>query len=171
MGIEPSKEITISFLPESIVAGEYLSKGDGRWVIVGIKLAERLNIKVGKKFVFTTNDINGEMIEDLFRVKGIFETGSKQIDGHFVQSDIGFARKIAGLDNNSTSQLGIIVKNSDAHEKLLKEWQNKLAKNNGVFLSWQQIMPDIATTIRMDRTAVISFMFMLVVTARSQGNK
>ena len=140
-----------------------MSQGDGRWVIVGTKLAERLNIKVGKKFVFTTNDINGEMVEDLFRVKGIFETGSKQIDGHFVQSDIGFARKIAGLDNNSTSQLGIIVKNSDTHEKLLKEWQNKLAKNNGVFLSWEQIMPDIATTIRMDRTAVISFMFMLVV--------
>jgi ABC-type lipoprotein release transport system permease subunit len=163
MGIEPSKEIEISFLPESIIAGEYLSQGDGRWVIVGTKLAKQLNIKVGKKFVFTTNDINGEMVEDLFRVKGIFETGSKQIDGHFVQSDISFARKIAGLDNNSTSQLGIIVKNSDIHENLLKEWQNELAKNDGVFLSWQQIMPDIATTIRMDRTAVVSFMFMLVV--------
>ena len=163
MGIEPSKEIIISFLPESIVAGEYLSDGDDRWVIVGSKLAERLNIKIGKKFVFTTNDINGEMVKDLFRVKGIFKTGSKQIDGHFVQSDIGFARKIAGLNNNSTSQLGIIVKNPDTHEKLLKEWQNQLANNNGVFLSWQEIMPDIATTIRMDRTAVVSFMFMLVV--------
>jgi putative ABC transport system permease protein len=40
MGIEPSKEITISFLPESIVAGEYLSQGDGRWVIVGSKLSK-----------------------------------------------------------------------------------------------------------------------------------
>ena len=38
MGIEPSKEIFISFLPESIVAGEYLSPGDGRWVIVGLSL-------------------------------------------------------------------------------------------------------------------------------------
>ncbi|HIA60295.1 MAG TPA: hypothetical protein EYN94_01525, partial [Pelagibacterales bacterium] len=74
MGIEPSKEIEISFLPESIIAGEYLSQGDGRWVIVGTKLAKQLNIKVGKKFVFTTNNINGEMVEDLFRVKGIFET-------------------------------------------------------------------------------------------------
>ena len=163
MGVEPSKEIFISFLPESIVAGEYLSPGDGRWVIVGSKLAERLNIKVGKKFVFTTNNINGELVEDLFRVKGIFETGSKQIDGHFVQSDIDFARMIAGLDSDDASQLGIIVKNPDTHEYFVEEWQNKLAKNDGVFLSWQQIMPDIATTIRMDRTAVVSFMFMLVV--------
>ena len=163
MGIEPSKEIFISFLPESIVAGEYLSPGDGRWVIVGSKLAERLNIKVGKKFVFTTSDIKGELVEDLFRVKGIFETGSKQIDGHFVQSDIDFARMIAGLDSDDASQLGIIVKNPDTHEYFIEEWQNKLATNDGVFLSWQQIMPDIATTIRMDRTAVVSFMFMLVV--------
>ena len=43
MGVEPSKEITISFLPESIIAGEYLSQGDGRWAIVGSKLAERLH--------------------------------------------------------------------------------------------------------------------------------
>jgi len=162
MGIEPSKEIFISFLPESIVAGEYLSPGDGRWVIVGNKLADRLNIKVGKKFVFTTNNINGELVEDLFRVKGIFETGSKQIDGHFVQSDINFARIIAGMDRDDVSQLGIIVKNPDTHEYFVEEWQNTLAKKDSVFLSWQQIMPDIATTIQMDRTAIISFMFMLV---------
>ena len=162
MGIEPSKEIFISFLPESIVAGEYLSPGDGRWVIVGNKLADRLNIKVGKKFVFTTNNINGELVEDLFRVKGIFETGSKQIDGHFVQSDINFARIIAGMDRDDVSQLGIIVKNPDTHKYFVEEWQNTLAKKDGVFLSWQQIMPDIATTIQMDRTAIIFFMFMLV---------
>ncbi|SVC31182.1 uncharacterized protein METZ01_LOCUS284036, partial [marine metagenome] len=86
MGIEPSKEIAISFLPETIVEGEYLSEGDGRWVIVGSKLAENLNVNVGKKFVFTTNDVKGELVEELFRVKGIFKTGSKEIDGHFVQS-------------------------------------------------------------------------------------
>jgi len=163
MGIEPSKEIAVSFLPESIVEGEYLSEGDGRWVIIGSKLAESLNVSVGKKFVFTTNDIKGELIEELFRVKGIFKTGSKEIDGHFVQSDINLTRMIAGLSSNDVSQLGIIVKNHDTHERLLKELQKTLAKKNGVFLSWQKIMPDVATTIRMDRTAISSIMVLLVV--------
>ena len=163
MGIEPEKEITISFLPENIIEGKYLSKGDERWVVVGEKLAKNLNIGVGKKFVFTTNDINGELTEELFRVKGIFKTGSKEIDGHFVQSDIGLARKVAGLSNDDVSQLGIIVKNPDTHESLIKDLQKSVAKNNGVFLSWQKIMPDVATTIRMDRTAISSFMIMLVV--------
>ena len=163
MGIEPSKEITISFLPESIVEGEYLSKGDGRWVIVGSKLAENLNVNVGKKFVFTTSDIKGELVEELFRVKGIFKTGSKEIDGHFIQSDIELARMVAGLSSNDVSQLGIIVKNPDTHERFLQELQKTLAKNNGVFLSWQQIIPDVATTIRMDRTAITSIMVLLVV--------
>ena len=121
MGIEPEKEITISFLPENIIEGKYLSKGDERWVVVGEKLAKNLNIGVGKKFVFTTNDINGELTEELFRVKGIFKTGSKEIDGHFVQSDIGIARKVAGLSNDDVSQLGIIVKNPDTHESLIKD--------------------------------------------------
>jgi len=163
MGIEPSKEIAVSFLPESIVEGEYLSEGDGRWVIIGSKLAESLNVSVGKKFVFTTNDIKGELVEELFRVKGIFKTGSKEIDGHFVQSDIKIARMVAGLSNNDVSQLGIIVKNPDTHERFLREMQKTLAKKNGVFLSWQQIMPDVATTILMDRTAITSIMVLLVV--------
>ena len=163
MGIEPEKEITISFLPETVIEGNYLSKEDGRWVVVGDQLAENLNISVGKKFVFTTSDIKGELVEELFRVKGIFKTGSKEIDGHFVQSDIEIARKIAGLGSDDVSQLGIIVKNPDTHENFLQDLQKSLAKKNGVFLSWQKIMPDVATTIRMDRTAISSFMIMLVV--------
>lgn len=163
MGIEPEKEITISFLPETLIEGNYLSKEDGRWVVVGDQLAENLNISVGKKFVFTTSDIKGELVEELFRVKGVFKTGSKEIDGHFVQSDIEIARKIAGLGSDDVSQLGIIVKNPDTHESLIKDLQKSLAKNNGVFLSWQKIMPDVATTIRMDRTAISSFMIMLAV--------
>ena len=163
MGIEPEKEITISFLPETVIEGNYLSKEDGRWVVVGDQLAENLNISVGKKFVFTTSDIKGDLVEELFRVKGIFKTGSKEIDGHFVQSDIEIARKIAGLGSDDVSQLGIIVKNPDTHENFLQDLQKSLAKKNGVFLSWQKIMPDVATTIRMDRTAISSFMIMLVV--------
>jgi len=163
MGVEPEKEITISFLPESIIEGKYLSKGDERWVVVGQKLAKNLNIDIGKKFVFSTNNVDGELTEELFRVKGIFKTGSKEIDGHFVQSDIGIARKVAGLSNDDVSQLGIIVKNSDNHENFIKDLQKSVAKNSGVFLSWQKIMPDVATTIRMDRTAISSFMIMLVV--------
>ena len=163
MGIEPEKEITISFLPETVIEGNYLSKENGRWVVVGDQLAKNLNISVGKKFVFTTNDIKGELVEELFRVKGIFKTGSKEIDGHFVQSDIEIARKIAGLGSDDVSQLGIIVKNPDTHENFLQDLQKSLAKKNGVFLSWQKIMPDVATTIRMDRTAISSFMIMLVV--------
>ena len=163
MGIEPSKEISVSFLPDSIVSGEYLSQGDGRMAIIGNKLAERLNIKVGKKFVFTSNDINGELVEDLFRVKGIFKTGSSAFDSYVVQSDINFAREVVGLNSNATSQLGIIVKNPDNHEKILEKWQNELASNDGVFLSWRQIMPDIATYIYMDRGSLVIIMIMLVI--------
>ncbi len=163
MGIEPSKEISISFLPDSIVEGQYLSQGDGQWAIIGNKLAERLNIKVGKKFVFTTNDINGQLVEDLFRVKGIFKTGSNTFDSYVIQSDIDFARMVSGLDSNAASQLGIIIKNPDEHMKILEEWQGTLAKNNGVFLSWKQIMPDIATYIYMDRGSLVIIMIMLVI--------
>ena len=76
---------------------------------------------------------------------------------------IDFARIVAGFNSNSTSQLGIIVKNPDEHMKILEEWQNTLAKNDGIFLSWKQIMPDIATYIYMDRGSLVIIMIMLVI--------
>ena len=39
----------------------------------------------------------------------------------------------AGLSSNDVSQLGIIVKNPDTHERFLREMQKTLARKNGVF--------------------------------------
>ena len=73
MGIEPEKEITISFLPENIIEGKYLSKGDERWVVVGEKLEggneigkeDRLKVYAG---MFQTAYLNASISEDEYLV-------------------------------------------------------------------------------------------------------
>ena len=80
MGVEPSVEALTSPLTRNIVRGEYLADGDKSLVVVGHELAARLNLEVGKKLVVTTNDIHGDLVEQLCRVKGVFKTGSEEID-------------------------------------------------------------------------------------------
>ena len=51
-----------------------------------------------------------------------------------MQSDIDFARMIAGLDSDdATSQLGIIVKNPDEHENFIEEWQKHISYKRWCF--------------------------------------
>ena len=85
MGVEPAKEAATSPIAKRLVAGSYLESGDRRKVVIGVKLAERLKVKVGKKLVVTTNNASGELVEELLRVKGIFAIGADEVDAYFVQ--------------------------------------------------------------------------------------
>ena len=80
MGVEPSVEVATSPLAGSISSGSFLEDRDLRKVVIGVKLAERLNLKVGKKLVLTTNNADGDIVEELFRVKGTFEVGADEVD-------------------------------------------------------------------------------------------
>ena len=68
----------------SLIEGEMFSSGDGRDAVIGSKMAEKLNLHIGKKMVYTTTDINGEIVSEIARVMGIFRTGADEIDGTIV---------------------------------------------------------------------------------------
>ena len=75
VGVEPSVEWKTSPLARNIVSGEYLADDDDRKVVLGRHLAEQLKLDLGSKIVLTTNNAQGQLVEELCRVKGIFRTG------------------------------------------------------------------------------------------------
>lgn len=119
MGVEPSAEAITSPLARRIIKGRYLSDRDGPWVVIGKTLAERLGLRVGMKLVITTNNAAGELVDELCRVRGIFATGSEEIDGYFMQAPIAFARRVFGLPAGAATQLGVILASPDDQEALL----------------------------------------------------
>ena len=121
MGIEPSVELDTSPLVRHIVAGRYLNDDDGPWVVIGSEFAKRLKLAVGKKMVLTTNDAAGNLVDELCRVRGIFETGSVEIDGYFIQAPIDFARRLFGLPEEGATQLGVVLRMPEAQESILRE--------------------------------------------------
>jgi putative ABC transport system permease protein len=73
MAVEPSREAENSPLAKNIKQGRFLKDGDKRKVVIGVELAKRLKLKVGKKLVLTVNNAQGELAEELCRVAGIFK--------------------------------------------------------------------------------------------------
>ena len=104
IGVEPQAEKDFSDLPKKIVTGAYLEESDKRKIVIGSKLAQRLKVKVGKKLVLATNTINGDLSEELFRVKGIYKTGSPELDGHLAHIPIAKAKKFFGLKRAGNSR-------------------------------------------------------------------
>jgi ABC-type lipoprotein release transport system permease subunit len=162
MGIEPSVELDTSPLVRHIVDGRYLNDHDGSWVVIGSELAKRLKLEVGKKMVLTTNDVAGNLVDELCRVRGIFKTGSMVIDGYFIQAPIDFARRLFGLPEEGATQLGVVLRIPQAQESVLQKTRLMVAEQNIAVLPWQQVIPEIASYIKLDKGSNLIFQAILV---------
>jgi ABC-type lipoprotein release transport system permease subunit len=162
MGIEPSIELDTSPLVRHLVEGRYLDNQDGPWVVIGIELATRLKIGVGKKMVITTNDAAGNLVDELCRVRGIFKTGSVEIDGYFIQTPIDFARRLFALPEEGVTQLGVVLTVPEAQEAVLQKTRLMVAGQNIAVLPWQEVIPEIASYIKLDRGSNLIFQAILV---------
>jgi ABC-type lipoprotein release transport system permease subunit len=162
MGVEPSVELDTSPLVRHIIAGRYLNDDDGPWVVIGSELAKRLKLKVGKKMVLTTNDAAGNLVDELCRVRGIFETGSVEIDGYFIQAPLGFARRLFGLPEEGATQLGVVLRIPEAQESVLQEIRLMVAEQDIAVLPWQEIIPEIASYIKLDKGSNLIFQAILI---------
>ena len=85
LGVDPEEEQLLSKFDEAIIEGEYLDSVSGQKLILGWKLAEKLELGLGDRLVLTAADAeSGEMVQELFRLSGIFKTGEEKMDASMV---------------------------------------------------------------------------------------
>ena len=149
MGVEPSFESAASPIAASMAAGSYLEEGDGRKVVVGTGLAKRLRLRPGRKLVLATNDASGEIVEELFRVKGTFEVGSDEVDAYLVQIPLESARRLYGLGVDDATQVGVLLADAGRRPAVMAAAREFVPV--GVALrTWEEVMPELANYIRVE---------------------
>ena len=79
-GIDPDEEIKVTNTHEKIIDGEYFRSKRDNTILVGKKLADKLNLKLKSKVVITFQDENYELTSLLYRVEGIFRSGNSRYD-------------------------------------------------------------------------------------------
>ena len=150
MGVEPEVEVKTSPLAKRLIAGRFLEKADEDKIVVGQKMAERLKLEVGSKLVLSSTDVNGDLIEDLVRIKGIFKMGSAEVDGHMVEVPIGFARRFFGLQADAATQVAVVLSHPDRRDAVMAAAE-KIIPRGVAALPWEKVLPDLANYIRLDR--------------------
>jgi len=79
-GVNPAAEARVNAIAEAVVAGTALDPAARNRVLLGRRLAERLDLRVGSKVVLTFSDRRGELTGAAFRVAGLFATPSSGFD-------------------------------------------------------------------------------------------
>lgn len=153
MGIDPAQESPEkNLLIRSIVEGSLFPTPGGRLAIVGTGMAEKLNLRIGKKLVYTATDIHGEIVSEVARVAGIFRTGADELDGSIVLLPIDRVRATLHYDTREASIVAVFIDDQRRAARIRDRIASVLADPETDVLPWNETQPDLAAVILMDKT-------------------
>ncbi len=158
--VQADVEPEVSAWHTKIVEGEWLKPADKRGIVIGRKLAETLDVSVGKKVVLMGQG-KDEVTSQLFRVRGILATGSAQIDGILALTSVEAAAKF--LEQPGTaSQISLHLPLAEQTDAALAAVQGAVGDVEGVeILGWKEAVNEIYEFTRTDRRTNNSFMFFI----------
>jgi len=150
-GVDPEAEQGFSLLPDRLEDGRYLEPGDRLHAYVGARLAERLDLEPGDRFVLTAQDYSGEIVGQMARVVGTFRTGIPEADEALVQIPLATAQDWLGVPGAVTS-IDLLLESSRAVRPVLASLESTLGESSGsvVPLDWRQSQPELDAAVRMD---------------------
>ena len=99
LGVEPSSEIAVSFDPDSIIEGRFLEDSNDRGLVIGAKMAEHLETRLGKRVVVMSQDPDNNIADRGFRVVGIYKAKLASLEETYVYAGRDTIQKLLNIEN------------------------------------------------------------------------
>lgn len=162
IGVWPEKEKNVTDIWEHVTEGTYLEK-TGRIppVLIGEKLAKRLQLKIGSKINVQMVDLNGDLSSKGFRVCGIYKTTNTTYDETHLFVHYNNLQSQLGAANNVAHEIAIVVENGDK-AAIIKPAIQKVATGLDV-QTWKELSPEMSLlTDSMDQYMYIFILIILL---------
>ena len=145
-GIIPDEEENITYIKSSIIEGGYIT-GEGREIVIGKNLAEKLDVGLGDKVVAMSNTPDGSVGSDVFRIAGIYETFSSEFDRINIYIPISRAQQMLDIGDN-IHEIAIIT-NDYNQVTAVKEEITKQLNGGYEILSYIDLLPLLVVMLDM----------------------
>ena len=142
LGVVPEEEAGVTDIKERLQEGTYLDElKRGKPIVIGQKLSEILDVKIGSKLVTAILDINGQPSYFQFRVGGIFHTASNVFDetNAFIRYE-DFLR-ISGMPDGSAHEIAIYIQPELSSAPLAATLKVKIPMLS--VRQWNEILPEL----------------------------
>ncbi|RYZ66082.1 MAG: ABC transporter permease, partial [Proteobacteria bacterium] len=165
VGIRPEDESRVTVISKQVVSGEYLVPDNdpecpSRQILIGKPLADLLNVEVGSKIVLLGAASDGTLGNDLFRVQGIFDTGSRDFDKSLAFAPLGCIQKVAALSgiHERAVRLPTLREIGPTFNKIQNEFQKPLR-----LYSWTELQPRLAMVLKYNDATNVLFAGLLLI--------
>ena len=164
-GIDPEEEVKVTNTYEKIIDGEYFKLKRDNTILVGKKLADKLNLNLKSKVVITFQDENYELTSLLYRVEGIFRSGNSRYDemNVFVKNK-SIIKNLPGF--KGYHEMPILLNDIDLRGEVKKDLI-PLSSDN-IVEGWDDISKELAYANEM-LSAVLYIFMMIILSGLSFG--
>jgi ABC-type lipoprotein release transport system permease subunit len=102
LGIDPAAERDFLFVDYDAVDGRFLEGPDDNGIVIGAKLADTLETRVGKRVVLMSQDPDNDIADRGFRVVGLFEANMESFEESYVFIGKATAQKMLRMGATTT---------------------------------------------------------------------
>jgi putative ABC transport system permease protein len=142
IGVNPEYEKQVTNIYEKITDGKYLEEKGRNPIVIGKKMADKLNVGVRSKVVLTMQDMNGEIVRALFKVSGIYKISNSMFEEMTVFVRKSDLTRLIGLDSDSGHEIAVLLQDDKScdvmKDKIAARYKNLDVK------SWKDIMPEVS---------------------------
>jgi putative ABC transport system permease protein len=165
VGVSPDDEAQVTSFLSVIIAGVPLRATDSTGVVIGVKLAESLGLKVGEELVLVGQAYDGSIASARAAVRGIFRTKIDRYDGYIAVMPLVAMREFLVAPDGAT---GVAVRLNDrtALDAVGMRLRTRLGNAYEV-VGWPTLLPEVANVTRFHIGVgyVIVAIFFVVVAA------
>lgn len=154
-GLDVEKELRITTLPSAVKVGKFLAPNGDKEIILGRRLAERIDAKIGDEVVAIGQAADGSVANDLFVVVGLLDFGGGDLEEALAFTQLRSAQDFMALPYERYHQR--------VSFDLISE-ETPVLKGVQV-TSWTSLLPEISVSIRFidNFTWLVSIIIVVVI--------
>ncbi len=160
IGVDPENEKTVTDIFEKVNDGQYFKSEKRNRIVIGEKLANKLNAKLKSKIVLTFQDYEGNLSGASFKVEGIFKTQNTTFDEMNVFVKKADLDKLLLMPGNTSHEIAILLEN-EKQSKGVASILKKLTPNYLVE-DWTEIDPYLNLSYSMTSFMLLIFMSIIM---------
>ncbi|MGR5219366.1 ABC transporter permease [Vibrio parahaemolyticus] len=158
LGVDPLLEDAYSGVSDKLTEGEFLAPGS-KAVLLGEGLANFLKLNVGDEIILYGQGYRGQTAAGLYTVNGLLHFPVSALDNQLVYMPLKLAQELYSTGNYLTSWV-IHTKDlkqiGEVEQRLVDHYKDQVRVRD-----WQDLSPEMAQQIAMDRAGGIFLIYIL----------
>lgn len=158
-GIQTDRERSTTTFHENMTEGDYLDSDLRNPVLLGERLADKLNVEIGNRIVLTFQDLDNEITSGSFTISGLFRTASNPYDERHVFVRAEDLQSLLG-DETAFHEIAMMLQDEELSNRVAADLNHEF--ENIAAQTWYELSPELRYITDMGGGLIVYIMAVIL---------